>query len=91
MWARGAVGWRATTFWATASCEHRRDHPEAVLGFEAAPLVPPEDRRTVDEQDLLHVGIVGGGVEELPECGGEEIERVIEVVTTVAAARSDRT
>src|SRR3954462_4316188 len=56
--------------------EHGGDRSESVVGFEASPLVPSEHGGSVDEQDLLNVGVVGGGVEELLECAGQEVERV---------------
>ena len=39
-------------------------------------MVPSEHRWSVYEQDLLNVGVVGGGVEELLECADQQVERV---------------
>src|SRR3954454_3958199 len=36
--------------------EHSLDHPEAVLDPDAAPLIPAEHRRRIDQDDPLHVG-----------------------------------
>src|SRR4051812_50033774 len=60
----------------TCGVEHGGDRSESVVGFEASPLVPSEHGGSVDEQDLLNVGVVGGGVEELLEGAGQEGERV---------------
>ena len=57
--------------------EHGSDRAEAVSGFEVAPLLPAEDRGSIDEQHLLHVRVLCGGVEELLERAGEQLERVV--------------
>src|ERR1700728_225318 len=54
--------------------EHCRDDTKPVFSFETAPPFPPKHCRAVDEQNLLHVGIVGRSVEELLERRGEPLE-----------------
>src|SRR3954454_23236884 len=76
MCASGAVGCLGMARSDTCGVEHGGDRSESVVGFEASPLVPSEHGGSVDEQDLLNVGVVGGGVEELLECSGQEVERV---------------
>src|SRR6202034_48718 len=60
--------------------EHCGDHTEPVVRFKSAPLVPSEYCRAVDEQDLLHVGVLSRRGEELLKRRNEQCERVVSFV-----------
>lgn len=76
MCASGAVGCLGMTRSDNCRVEHGLNGSQPVVGFETSPSVPSEHRRSVDEQHLLHIGVVGGGIEELLERGGQHVERV---------------